>query len=339
MVTPASGAAAHMYIARSSPCRSRWRSHTRTLAVAEKSAASSSTDEPTLWLVEKDGVTLHAHPEDTSPQLHSLSAGEVIEAVLLAPESEWARLDMSCASRLLKLHFRGAVVEEGCYLHVRHASSGISLFGGRVRSTSELWFARTTFDSVLSCQQPPLTPRAPVASLRKISTMDGRKVEAAPPLRHLETSVTDSTIATLIERGYAIVDHALPAALCRKLRAEMIALESNGQMWNSQSYGSDDDGAPHPHINETQLDYKEVRKYAPTFARMEHDPSLLERLRGVPGLEKLASQHVRIQINEGHGGCAPTCPSFILPLVTRGMPLLHTALGDTWHAPPPYCTG
>ena len=37
-----------------------------------------------------------------------------------------------------------------------------------------------------------------------------------------------------------------------------------------------------------------------TFARMEHDPSLIDRLRGVPGLERLASQHVRIQINAGH---------------------------------------
>ena len=108
-------------------------------------------------------------------------------------------------------------------------------------------------------------------------------VEATPPLRHLEKSITDHVIATLLDRGYAVVDNALPAALCRKLKSEMQALEDNGQMWNSQSYSSEDQGAPHPNINETQLDYREVRKYAPTFARMEFDPSLIERVRGVPG--------------------------------------------------------
>ena len=39
------------------------------------------------------------------------------------------------------------------------------------------------------------------------------------------------------------------------------------------------DKEPHAHINETQLDYKEVRKFAPTFARMERDPSLISRAR------------------------------------------------------------
>ena len=62
-------------------------------------------------------------------------------------------------------------------------------------------------------------------------------------------------------------------------------------------------GAVHMHVHETHLDYKQVRKYAPTFAAIEHDPSLLECLRGVPGLEGLDRQHVRIQINSGHGGC------------------------------------
>jgi hypothetical protein len=44
----------------------------------------------------------------------------------------------------------------------------------------------------------------------------------------------------------------------------------------------------HKHIHETQLDYKEVRRFAPTFARIEHDPSLIDQLRGcVPGLEQV----------------------------------------------------
>jgi hypothetical protein len=128
-------------------------------------------------------------------------------------------------------------------------------------------------------------------------------VEASTPLRALEHSLRDEHVGCLVENGYAVLDDALPLALCRKLKAEMQALEDNDQMWNSQSYSNDDDGKPHHHINETSLDYKQVRKFAPTFARMEHDPSLVERMRGVPGLEQLGNQHVRIQINAGHGGC------------------------------------
>ena len=127
-----------------------------------------------------------------------------------------------------------------------------------------------------------LAPRALVDSLKRLKTMVGRKVEAAPPLRAFEQALTDDVIATLVDRGFAVVDNALPAALCRKLRGEMEALEANGQMWNSRSYGGDDDGAPHAHINETQLDYKQVRLHAPTFGRMEHDPSLVERMRACP---------------------------------------------------------
>ena len=33
-------------------------------------------------------------------------------------------------------------------------------------------------------------------------------------------------------------------------------------MWNSHSYGADERGSLMEHINETQLDFKEVRKYA-----------------------------------------------------------------------------
>ena len=51
--------------------------------------------------------------------------------------------------------------------------------------------------------------------------MGGRKVEAVPPLRALESTIRDDAIARLVDRGYVVVDNALPPALCRKLKAEM----------------------------------------------------------------------------------------------------------------------
>ena len=115
--------------------------------------------------------------------------------------------------------------------------------------------------------------------------------------------LTDEALASLVEHGYLVVDGALAPSLCRKLREEMDALDREGQYWNSQSYAAEQ-GTPHRHIQETSLEHKQVRAWAPTFAKIERDATLTERLRGtVPGLSGLATQHVRIQMNLGHGGC------------------------------------
>jgi hypothetical protein len=304
----------------------------------KSSSSSSSTsllnneeeDESCLWLIVGEQgapLVLGWPPPTAASSPHSsrgrkllVPVGEVVEARLSPEHAPYAKLLPHDGRRLrharegIEPQYSGAMVldsdngaytddDDDAYLRVDGADGLVVPFGGRRRGGLELWFARPQLRPVLCRQPPPLAPRAPVGSLKRLKTMEGRKVEAAPPLRALEQAITDEVVATLVDKGYAVVDNALPAALCRKLKAEMEGLERNGQMWNSKSYGSDDDGAPHPHINETQLDYKQVRSHAPTFARMEHDPSLVERMRGVPGLGKLASQHVRIQINEGHGGC------------------------------------
>ena len=281
-----------------------------------------------LWLVVgKAGAPIFVGDLPATPHAAGdivAPAGEVVEAHRLSTGSQWARVIAHDARRLLVQHSelrsnlsRDEALrmlmspddsddednERAYYLRIDGADDEVMPFGGRRRGGGELWLSRRLLRPVLRRQPPPLAPRAPVDSLKRLKTMVGRKVEAAPPLRAFEQALTDDVIATLVDRGFAVVDNALPAALCRKLRGEMEALEANGQMWNSRSYGGDDDGAPHAHINETQLDYKQVRLHAPTFGRMEHDPSLVERMRGVPGLEALASQHVRIQINSGHGGC------------------------------------
>lgn len=74
-------------------------------------------------------------------------------------------------------------------------------------------------------------------------------------------------------------------------------------MWNSESY-SQDDGALHHDIFETSLDFREVRSYAPIFARLENDEGLLRALRRLPALKELSSQHVRLQMNLGRSANA-----------------------------------
>ena len=238
---------------------------------------------PSLWLVcNEAGAQLHAGPNATSTVLGHAPEGDVFEARLLDIACAWAKLEASEASRLL-----------GCtaaYVCTSGAETSIRAFGGRDAWSGELWFEREPLGRVVHAHSPPKhePPRGSASSLKRLKAMDGVKVEAAPPLRALETTLHADAIASLVDRGYVVVDHALPSALCRKLRAEMLSLEANDQMWNSRSYGADDEGSAHKHIHETQLDYKEVRRFAPTFARIEHDPSLIDQLRGcVPGLEQV----------------------------------------------------
>jgi hypothetical protein len=260
--------------------------------------------ESTLWLVDgQQPVPLLASAMDGAATLKTIQPGEIVEATRIAPGSPWAQLCAGEATRLLVDDHKlaaGCRAEEGAFLHL----ASVQAIGGRVRDKEdELWFSRPMLAPMLRQRPARRAPLVPISSMKPMRTMGGRKVEASPPLRALEHSLRDEHVGCLVENGYAVLDDALPLALCRKLKAEMQALEDNDQMWNSQSYSNDDDGKPHHHINETSLDYKQVRKFAPTFARMEHDPSLVERMRGVPGLEQLGNQHVRIQINAGHGGC------------------------------------
>ena len=249
--------------------------------------AIATTSNSSLWLVcNEAGAQLHAGPNATSTVLGHAPEGDVFEARLLDIACAWAKLEASEASRLLGSYDAGTAA----YVYTSGAETSIRAFGGRDALSGELWFERALLGRVV---QPHSRPKhAPLhvsaSSSKRLKAMDGVKVDAAPPLRALETTLHADAIATLVDRGYVVVDHALPSALCRKLRAEMLALEANDQMWNSRSYGADDEGSAHKHIHETQLDYKDVRRFAPTFARIEHDPSLVDQLRGcVPGLEQV----------------------------------------------------
>ncbi|CAE7489390.1 egl-9 [Symbiodinium natans] len=125
---------------------------------------------------------------------------------------------------------------------------------------------------------------------------------AEEQLKSLDATVSDEALMHLLRHGYAIVDNALPGELCATLRGELDTLLERGQMWDSQSY-SEEEGAVHHDICETTLDFRDARAHAPTFAQIENDQGLLRILRRLPALKGLSMQHLRLQINKGHGGC------------------------------------
>ena len=174
--------------------------------------------------------------------------GEIIEACRLEPDSDWARV-------------AGHNGVSAAFIQISGKDSCVRAFGARDASSGELRLERSAFGRVVRQRNLPLhAPRGLAGSFKKLKTMDGHRVEAAPPLRALESSLTDAHVARLVDRGYVVVDDALAPALCRKLRMEMLALEAHGQMWNSHSYGGNEEGTAHAHINETQLDFKEVKR-------------------------------------------------------------------------------
>ena len=159
--------------ARCAPVRTRWRQRQRQ---AKSAVAASSIDDEaaTLWLI-VNSTNLHASPNGNI--LCAVSKGEVVEGEVVGLGSEWVRLHTHCAFRLSQLsQYQGNFVEEGVYLKVHGtATADVSLFGGRLRSTGDFWFAREAFASVLRRQPTPLVPSAPIAALKRMTTVSGRK--------------------------------------------------------------------------------------------------------------------------------------------------------------------
>jgi hypothetical protein len=263
---------------------------------------------PSLWLIRAASAPVYAS-FDATIQLGSAPQGSVVEAHVVKPG--WGELAPGEAERFLI----GGQDHAGTPVYMRvpdaavSESKSVEAIGGRIRckgkANGELWFARHVLREMLP-KGPPTPPRTLVRA------PPGERAEqlARPqqrPLLGLERALTQDAIDTLAEHGYVVIDDALPAETCAQLRAEMDALESHGQMWNSKSFSARGDAerasAPHEHICETQLDYKEVRAWAPTFVKIERDPTMLARLRSVRSLDRTVGQHVRIQINQGRGGC------------------------------------
>ena len=187
-----------------------------------------------LWLVGADSIPLLAAACATAATIGHADRGEVLEASVIGSDGTWARLDHAESERRLGRS------DAFFALNV----SLLRPFGGR--ADGRLWIERPILrECLLHVDRPSAwtsrTPR-PRRALRSMET--------APPLRALETSITATHVSMLIDRGYVVVDNAIPKGLCSKLRNEMAALEANGQMWSSHSYGGDekDAGSYIPHL-------------------------------------------------------------------------------------------
>ena len=272
--------------------RHSWRAR-RKHACADGGSPAARPPVASLWLVrDPHGAPLRASPTAEAAIVRIAAHLGVVEASAVPDHPGWA------------------VTPEGdAYLST--SAPGVVALGGRLAepaggdapddaraAAGRIWLSREVLAAAL--RRPPPAEPPPQATVAKRSR---EPPLLHRPLRGLDAAISDAHVAALRDRGYVVIDDALPPALCARLRAEMDALESNGQMWNSQSYAGNG-AAPHRHIHETQLDYKQARKHAPTFSRMEADPTLEARLCGAaPGLDGLAGHHVRIQINSGRGGC------------------------------------
>ncbi len=324
------------------------------------------------------------HDDACRADAHADACRADAHAVACRADAEEARDEDAVESRLIARYQRQHAERRRHWARQQHLDvaaffhtngPGVVPFGGRLGGPAgELWFARSHFVSAIgagSAHAPPPRPIASPARPRE-SSDDQSSRSSSLPLRTLPRALSDGAIAQLVERGYVVVDGALPPELCRRLKEEMEYLEINDQMWTSQTYegaradvpsdggggeedaevseddvageseakgndeggeseggeseggggeggggeggggeggegegggGGEGGGVVHRHVRETSLDYRRVRELAPTFAALEHDPSLLEAVRSVPGLDGLDRQHVRLQINEGHGGC------------------------------------
>lgn len=225
-------------------------------------------------------------------EAESLPAGFVVEAIERPPcngqtiiEGRWARLVPGELDRF------GVDMTGGLWLRIDVA--GVLKVGGRDRPGGQVWIERSLLPLTES-SRPHLLPRP--------ADDDAMKGSEESPLSILSSSITDDALCRLHSEGFVVIDNALPAEFCEKLRREMEALLQNEQMWQSRSYSATQ-GAEHQNILETTLDYEEVPKYAPTFGRMEHDQGLMRQLRRLPALSGVCSQHIRIQFNRGRGAC------------------------------------
>jgi hypothetical protein len=139
------------------------------------------------------------------------------------------------------------------------------------------------------------------------------------PLQEALLDQDRSALKALVANGYVVLEGTLPPALCATLRSELEAIAAAKAMWNSATYltnkppatatnGTDEEEVQclrNPHIRETSLAFRAAGDHAPTFRAIEADALLSETFTpvflggGIDGFE----QELRLQLNEGHGGC------------------------------------
>ena len=144
----------------------------------------AARQQPSLWLIDEEaGVPLFTEPNAGGFIQTTAECGDIFEAQLVSAGSSWAELVPQEAARALERDAT-ACVEERLFLDT---STGVSPVGGRASAgrASKLWFLRSALTDVLHRESPPVKALAPVDQLKRMTTFNSRKVEAAPPMRAL----------------------------------------------------------------------------------------------------------------------------------------------------------
>ena len=114
---------------------------------------------------------------------------------------------------------------------------------------------------------------------------------------------------SLTQHGYAVVDDALGPSFSLALRDEMAALHALGLLRQHRFGFKPSPQAPHkivkkPHIFEAELSEPQVRDHAPCVDALAAAlPSAA--CEALPELRLVEAAAVKLQCNEGHGGCFP----------------------------------
>lgn len=124
-------------------------------------------------------------------------------------------------------------------------------------------------------------------------------------------AVTPEMTRELLQRGYTVVRNAFPAPYLHAIKQEMEQLRSSSHFYaNATHILLKDEAKPtllhKHHIVETELALERIRSEAPVLKRFFEDEVVLAPLeQALPQWLSLSGAMVKLQYNEGAGGCFP----------------------------------
>ncbi|GAB9473919.1 hypothetical protein Gpo141_00011063 [Globisporangium polare] len=124
-------------------------------------------------------------------------------------------------------------------------------------------------------------------------------------------AVTPEMTRELLHRGYTVVRNAFPAPYLQAIKREMEQLRASGHFYANATHillkGEAQPTLLHKrHIVETELALERIRSEAPVLKRFFEDEVVLAPLeQALPQWLSLSGAMVKLQYNEGNGGCFP----------------------------------
>ncbi|GLD92854.1 hypothetical protein PINS_up001433 [Pythium insidiosum] len=123
---------------------------------------------------------------------------------------------------------------------------------------------------------------------------------------------TPETAAQLLRDGFVVLPNAFPPAFTAAIRREMHALHASQQLYPNATHVLLSGADPAPtllqkhHILETELVLPEIRRQVPTLEWFFDSQLVFGAMRdAMPSWLQLSAYMIKLQLNEGGGGCFP----------------------------------